>query len=152
MPTYTVTAVSDQVRPWSYSNGTAMKSYRVTLRNESGKEKDNVEWSKPADAAPPKPGDTTPEGSSVDPSAPYGPKLVVPKRGGAAGRGGGFRDSPETRRSIAMQNSNAHAVEIVRIAIQAELWAPANPDVITDTALKIAEKFYRQVMDAEAGS
>lgn len=141
-PVYTVVSVEDQVRDWAYKNGTKMRSYRVALRNERGKELAHVEWSREADVAPPKPGDTTPDGSSVDPDAPYGPKLVVPKRGGAGG-GGGYRGKPvEERRSIAMQHAQKCAVTILQAS--GPEFAVTTQDVV-DTAWVL----FRQVMAAE---
>lgn len=149
MPTYTVSAVGDNVRDWSFKNGTPMKAYRVTLRNDAGRELANVEWSKGASEPAPKVGDTTPAEASVDQSGSYGPKLILPKRKGG---GGGFKDSPETRRSIAMQSSTARAVEMVRITVDVGLWRPETPDDVVNAALALADKVYAKVMKAEAGA
>lgn len=146
MPTYTVTAVADATRDWAYKNGTAMKSYRVTLRNDAGRELAGVEWAKMATEPPPKVGDTTPAEASVDQSGSYGPRLIVPKRGG--GGGGPRGKSPEERRSIAMQASHNAAVEIVTAALQ-------HGEVAEDVARRVemvADSLFRRVMRAEAGS
>jgi hypothetical protein len=142
MATYTVTAVSDQVRDWSTQKGAAWKSYRVTLRNAEGREKAGVELARIASAPKPEAGQTV-EGEVKQ--TDYGPKLFEPRK--AAG-GGGFRDSPETRRSIAMQSSVTRAVEIVRLAADTN----STPDVIARTVESVARDIYALVQNAEKGA
>jgi len=138
MPAYTVIAVADQVREWKTSKGAPWKSYRVTLRNESGAEKGNVELSRPAGDPAPTVNEVV-EGT-VENREQYGPKLNVPRRGG--GGGGWNKAKPvEERRSIAMQHAQKCSVEYLKAA---------GAEVVTvDRVVETAWVLFRQVMAAE---
>jgi hypothetical protein len=138
MPAYTILAVSDQVRDWNTKKGDPWKSYRVTLRNEQGAEKANVEISRAASDPAPKVNEVV-EGT-VENREQYGPKLNTPRRG--AGGGGGWKPKPpEERRSIAMQHAQKCAVTILQI----------NPEfaVSTQQVVDTAWVLFRQVLAAE---
>jgi hypothetical protein len=138
MPAYTVTAVAENVRDWNTKKGDPWKSYRVTLRNERGVEKSNVEISRAAAEPAPKV-DEVVEGT-VENREQYGPKLNVPRRGGG---GGGWKPKPpEERRSIAMQHAQKCAVTILQTA---------GPDftVSTQEVVDTAWVLFRQVLAAE---
>jgi hypothetical protein len=114
MPSYTITAVSDTVRDWSTKAGVPWKSYRVTLRNEAGAEKTNVEDSRAATDAPPKVGEVV-EGT-VENREQFGPKLNRPRKGFGGGGGGWKPKPPEERRSIAMQHAQKCAASVLAVA------------------------------------
>jgi hypothetical protein len=116
MPQYAVVAVSEQVRDWNTKAGAAWKSYRVTLRNEHGIEKQNVEISRAATDPAPKPGEVV-EGT-VENREQYGPKLNTPRKFGAGGGGGWKPKPPEERRSIAMQHAQKCAASVLAVAPQ----------------------------------
>lgn len=149
MPAYTITAVADKTRDWNSNRDGAMKSYRVTLRNDRGAEMPNVEVSYKATDPVPQPGQLLND-VTVDTSGSYGPKVVFPRKFGAGG-GGGRAKPVEERRSIAMQSSNQRGVDIVRLAVEAG-WKCNNIDELTAQALRVADAFFQRVMKAEAGS
>jgi hypothetical protein len=146
MPAYTVVSVQDQVRDWKTGKGVPWKSYRVTLRNEHGAEKPNVEVSRPATEPAPAPNEVI-EGT-VENREQYGPKLNTPRRG--AGGGGGFRSKPpEERRSIAMQHAQKCAVSILQTSGDPAMTVDGRISV--ESVMEIAKQLFDQVQKAEAG-
>jgi hypothetical protein len=108
-----------------------------------------AEWYTRADTALPQPASTL-DGDVED--GPYGKKFK--KAAPAFGGGGGFRQKdPAERRSIAMQSSLTRAVEVVRLAHDLG-WKPDGEkpvSALADAVAVVARKFYKQVLDAEAG-
>ena len=150
MPSYTIAAVSPEVRDWSSQKGGPMRSYRVTLRNAQGQELANVEWARKQSSPPPAVGQTV-EGD-VDTSGQYGPKFKALQQGGGGGGGGGGgrpRD-PAERRSIAMQASQKVAVDAVKAVVDAKLWSPTDPQQFATALMAVADRLYLRVQDAEA--
>lgn len=146
MATYTITAVSDNVRDWSSSKGGTMKAYRVVMRDQAGNETQNVEWSRKESSPPPTVGQQV-EGD-IDVAAQYGPKF---KQANTAGGGGGYRGKPvEERRSIAMQHAQKCAVDVVRLAADLGEWRPADDEKALGAVLKIADKLFAQVEGVSA--
>jgi hypothetical protein len=148
MPSYTITAVQPEPRAWNSTKGGPMLSYRVTLRNEQGAEKPNVEWARKATSPAPAVGQTI-EGTVED--GQYGPKFKAAQQMGGGGGGGGRPRDPAERRSIAMQASQKVAVDAVRACLDSGLWKPEDPTrVIAAAIIAVADKLYLRVMDAEA--
>lgn len=121
---YTVTAVSDQTRPWSSNKGGAMISYRVHLKDSAGVATQNVEWAKKATSDPPKIGDTV--DGNID-NTEYGLKLKVAYQGGPGGGGGGGRPKdPAERAAIAASVALREGREAVEQAATFGLAKPAS--------------------------
>jgi hypothetical protein len=148
VPQYTITAVSDQVRDWNTKKGDPWKSYRVTLRNERGDEKPNVEVSRAASDDAPKVNEVV--DGTVENREQYGPKLNTPRRGGG---GGGWKPKPpEERRSIAMQHAQKCAVTILEVAAAHGDYKPPSAHDVANHATVIAGFLFSQVIDAEKGA
>lgn len=143
MPTYTVVAVSDNVRDWSSTKGGPMKGYRVTLRNADGREMENVEWSRKATTPAPEAGLKV-EGT-VDTSGPYGAKFKQAQQGGGFGGGGRGPRDPAERRSIEMQASQKVAVDAARLAIETGVLKVENLQDISFAVRTFAGDFFKQV-------
>jgi hypothetical protein len=150
--TYNVTQVADGAREWKAQNGTIpMKSYRVTLKNEQGAELQNVEWSRKAESPPPQVGQQIDATIDMREGTTYGPKLKLEQRGG--GGGGGYRaDSPEVRRSIAMQHAQKCAVSILEVAAAHGEYTPPSAGDVAKHVTAVAAVLFAQVVEAEAGS
>lgn len=113
MATYTITAVSPNVRDWTASQGGAMKEYRVHLRDGQDKLVQNVEWSRKASSPAPTVGQQI-EGELQD-KGQYGFKLKV----APGGRGGGYGPRPEDPKraaTITRQHSQGMALQYFALA------------------------------------
>jgi hypothetical protein len=76
--------------------------------------------------------------------------LKFKKAGGWSGGGGGGRkDTPETRRSIAMQHAQKCAVSVLAVAAEHGEYTPPNVGDVAKHVKTVAQALYLQVMDAE---
>ena len=145
MPTFTVQAASHK-KDVEGKNG-PMKVLNLTLVEADGSVK-AAEWFTKATTPIPQQGEKL-EGELQ--AGQYGLSFKKAQQGGGwgGGGGGGRKDTPETRRSIAMQSSQKVAVDAVRIAVEAGLWKPESPVDVVGAVLKASDRFYLRVMAAE---
>lgn len=149
--TFTVTAVSDNVREYDTDYG-PKKAYRVHLRNGDGSEHLNIEWRRNADSPAPSVGQQI-EADLVD-QGKYGQRLELAQRGGSGGvwsgtkSGGGgskdFKADPVKQAAIAMENSHGAAIEIAKLALEQGKSSQEIEQVVT----QIADRLYERVTAA----
>jgi hypothetical protein len=121
---YTVTAVSDQTRPWNSQKGGPMISYRVDLKDSQGVNHPNVEWARKATSQPPQIGETA--DGNLD-NTEYGLKFKAAFTG-AGGGGGGRPKDPAERAAIAASVALREGREAVEQAVTMGLVKPADLD------------------------
>lgn len=110
---YTITAVSDQVRQWASEKAGPMNSYRVTLKDTAGVDTPNVELAQKAATPAPQVGQAL--DGNLD-QTPYGLKFKKAFNGAGGGGGGGRPKSPEEQAQIAASVALKWAVEAVEQA------------------------------------
>lgn len=144
MPTFTVQAAS--VKKQIPDSGRGAKQVINLTLAEGDQPPVIAEWFTAATTAIPSVGSTI-EGT-IEPSE-YGPKFK--KAGGFGGGGGGGRsESPETRRSIAMQHAQKCAVEALKLAAEHGPYTPPNAADVAEHVKTIAGVLYAQVQEVAA--
>lgn len=127
-----------------------MKAYRMALKTEEDTELLNVEWSRKPGSPPPTVGQAL--SGTLDSSGPFGPKFKPEQAAGGFGKpGGGGRDTPETRRSIAMQHAQKCAVTILDVAASHGEYRPPNAGDVAHQVKAVAAILFEQVQQAEGG-
>lgn len=108
MPTFTISAVSPEVRDVSLDKGD-FRSYKMHLRDEQGQLHQSVEWFRKASSPAPQQGETI-EGALEE--GKFGQKFKqAPKQGGFGGRG---RD-PQERAEIRRQHAQTTALRYMEL-------------------------------------
>lgn len=118
MPAYTVSHVAENTREWSSQQGGPMVAYKMTVKDPTGAEVTNVEWSRKKDSPAPKVGETVDgEIATQTVDTRNGPmqvrKFKKAQQGGFGGGGYRPRDPAETA-AIQRQHSQSVAVEYLR--------------------------------------
>jgi hypothetical protein len=145
MPTYTVIEVSPEVRDWQSAQGGPMKAYRMLLRDQTGQDIPQVEWSRKPNSSPPVVGEVL-DGTLEQTS--FGPKF---KKAQAMNGGGPRGRDPRDSKRIAVQASHKVAVDILRLAAEVGAWEkPDNVAAIVGQVKTITNVLVAQVEEAGA--
>lgn len=145
--TFTVQAAS-QKKTVPGTNGRGdMQVINLTLVEADGSIK-AAEWFTKIDTPLPQ------QGAKLDgelQAGQYGLSFKKAGGGGFGGGGGGRKDSPETRRSIAMQHAQKCAVTVLSVAAEHGDYTPPNAGDVVSQVKTVAQALYLQVIDAEEG-
>ena len=146
MPTFTVTgAFKKKDVDGKYG---PMKVIMLALKGPDGTEQ-SAEWFTKAETPHPA------EGSTIEGDISQGQYGLVFKKAfqpRAGGFGGGRSDSPETRRSIAMQHAQKCAVSLLDVASRGAYTPPDSVGGLAEHVKTVAAALYAQVQEAEAGN
>lgn len=122
MPSFTITSVDPDPRPWNTKKGNPWLSYKVEYTGDQGASiaGEPSELSRPADAPAPKPGEVI--DAEIDNSNPaFPPKLREARKNGGGG-GGGFRGkSPEERTEMRRMSAQKQAIALLDVELKSGL-------------------------------
>lgn len=159
MPTYEVTRVAPEPRPWKAQGKYDMVEYRIDLRgpNNEGAVVDvpNVEWSRKAESKAPEVGQTL-NVEKFENRGQRGLKLHLVQQqfptGSYGGRNGSqrdFRADPVKQAAIAAESAQKSAVEIVRLSLEHNKSADGIAADVRTVAATLFEQIQAEMRAAE---